>query len=61
MGCRCKERAVQLRSAVAAGARGELRAVAREIAAVGKTLREDLRSGALARAAQSRLALLRRR
>jgi hypothetical protein len=61
MGCRCNERAEALRRVVHAGARVEVRAVAREAAFVGRTLREDLRSGALARSAMQRLSLLRRR
>jgi hypothetical protein len=59
MGCRCGERTEALRRAVIAGARGDIRAVTREAEFVGRTLREDLRSGALARAAQQRLSVLR--
>jgi alkyl hydroperoxide reductase subunit AhpC len=61
MGCRCQERADAMRRAVVAGNRGEVRAIVRETAYVGRTLREDLRSGALLRAAQNRVSLFRGR
>lgn len=59
MGCRCNERAQALRSAVKAGARGDVAAVARDLSFIGKTLREDVRSGDLARVALQRLSVLR--
>jgi hypothetical protein len=61
MGCRCQERAEAFRRAIAAGGRFDGRDVARELSLVGRTLREDVRSGALARAALTRLAVLRKR
>jgi hypothetical protein len=61
MGCRCKERAEALRRAVAATARGDRNALGRELGFVGRTIVEDTRSGALARVAMQRLAVLRRR
>ncbi len=61
MGCRCNERADALRRVVSETARGDIRSAGRDLAFVGKTLRDDLRSGAIARLATQRLALLRRR
>ncbi len=59
MGCRCQERAASLRRAISDIARGDLRALGREASFVGRTFREDARSGALARAALQRMTLLR--
>ncbi len=61
MGCKCAERKAALLRAVEAGKGGELRDVGRELSLVGPTLRDDVRSGALARAAVARLATFRRR
>jgi len=59
MGCRCNERAEALRNAVKAGARGDVVAAARDLSFIGKTLREDVRSGDLVRLARHRLSVLR--
>ncbi len=61
MGCRCQERAAALRRTVYDIGRGDFREVAREVGFVGRTFREDARSGALARAALQRMTLLRGR
>ena len=61
MGCRCRERRQALQRAVEAGQKGDVRDVGRELSLVGRTFREDVRSGALARAAVARLATLSKR
>lgn len=60
MGCRCKERAEAIKRAVGAAASFDGRNVARQLEFVGRTLQQDIRSGALARAAMTRLPTLRR-
>lgn len=59
MGCQCRERAEALRRAAQAVTHGEGDKVVAELSLVGRTLREDVRSGDLARAAIARLAVLR--
>ena len=65
MGCRCSDRARQIRAAGAAALRGDLAASRDNLAAAGRSLAGDARSGALAaearRLAAARLASLRRR
>ena len=61
MGCRCAERADALRRAASAVGRGDVRAVGRDLAFVGRTLTQDARSGDLARAASQSLAKLKAR
>jgi hypothetical protein len=61
MGCKCAERRAALRRAVEAGKTGDVRDIGRELSLVGRTLSQDVRSGALARAAVARLATFRRR
>jgi len=61
MGCKCAERRAALRRAVEAGKSGDVRDIGRELSLVGRTFREDVRSGALARAAVARLATFRKR
>lgn len=64
MGCRCSERARQIRTATAAASRGDFATAREQIAAAGRSLAQDARSGALAKEARrlagSRLTLRRK-
>jgi len=60
MGCRCAERAADLSRAADSVKRGDVKAAARDMAHAGRTLVEDVRSGEVTRAVQSRLAAMRR-
>ncbi len=60
MGCGCKERAAALKRATSAAIGLDGRTVTRELEFVGRTLRQDIRSGALTRAALARTPLLHR-
>lgn len=61
MPCRCAERREVLRRAAAAASRGEVAEALRDARFVGRTLVQDIRSGALAQAARARLAQRRAR
>lgn len=61
MGCRCSERTDALRRVASAARQGDVRSGVRDVAFVGRTLIEDVRSGALKREAATRLAQLRMR
>lgn len=52
MGCRCSERARQIRTAAGAAVRGDFSTTRRELAAASRTFADDARSGALAREAR---------
>lgn len=60
MGCRCAERARAISAAVAAVKAGDIGAIKQNVGYVGRTLVEDARSGDLRRAAEQRLAGIRR-
>lgn len=59
MGCQCSERANGLRRTTSAAVRGDLRGAGKELAAVARSLGQDIRTGALQREAAARLAALR--
>lgn len=52
MGCRCSERARQIRTAAGAVLRGDVATARTHVAAASRSLAEDARSGALAREAR---------
>lgn len=52
MGCRCSERASQIRAAAGAAMRGDLATTRAQLSAAGRSFTEDARSGALAREAR---------
>lgn len=60
MGCRCTERAADLNRAVDSIKRGEVKAAAHAVGHAGRTLVEDVKSGAIKRAIGARLATMRR-
>jgi hypothetical protein len=59
MGCRCNERGKALSSAASAVARGNMQSAGKSLAYVGRTLTQDVRSGAIKTAAANRLAQMR--
>lgn len=59
MACRCAERGQQLRRAVSSLTRGDVKTAARDVAAAGKSLAQDVRSGDLRKAGMQRLAQMR--
>ncbi|MBR2117682.1 MAG: hypothetical protein IJ935_03215 [Afipia sp.] len=58
MACRCNERGRALVSAASSIARGQVKVAGQNMAFVGRTLVQDVRSGALKSAATARLAQL---
>jgi len=61
MACRCAERTIALRQAVAATRAGDLRQAAHQVAFAGRTFAQDARNGSLKAAAAQRLAVMRGR
>ena len=59
MGCRCNERGAALKAAAASAVRGNVKAASQSLAYVGRTMAQDVRSGAIKAAATARLAQLR--